>query len=112
MRSPIFGSVFCIAGLAFSGPTFAVDYNDHVAICKEIDANAKHALSLDVEGRQKKCVCETSQLQMLVEPDKYRLMVDWMIDAEAFAKNNPDILGGGFMSDVISSGMQAKLACQ
>lgn len=111
LQEGVVRKLLCIVLLYFSGLAVAMDYHDHRAICALIDANTTHALSLDTQARQQRCICEVAELEKLLKPDKYRVVIDWRIDPKAFAKNRPNE-ALEVMSEAFTAGTEAALACK
>ena len=106
MRNSLFGLLVCFAGSAF-----ALDFNDHAAVCEQIEANTTHAVSNDKEGRQKTCMCSLAEMEKRLEPEKYRMMLEWSLDAKAFALNNSDRIGE-FMSEAMAVNFAVMKLCR
>jgi len=101
-----------LLGLSFSAA--AIDYADHGAICKAIEANRTHAWAIGEKERfQTTCPCQLMEFEKMLEPLKYRAVVDWKIDAKAFAKNMPEgIKPLEFMSEIMPLNIKIEQTCK
>lgn len=105
-------SIGILLGLSF--PTKAVDYTDHQSICETVAANRTHAWHLGEKEKFKTtCPCELKEFEKILDPITYRALVDWKIDARAFAKNLPEGFNiSEFMSEVSLLGFKIEKACK
>jgi len=105
-------SIGIVLGVSFSAR--AVDYTDYQSICEAIADGRTHAWRIgEREKFNTSCPCELKEYEKVLEPVKYRAVVDWKIDARAFAKNVPEgIKMGEFMSEVLPLGFKIEKACK
>lgn len=101
-------------GMLIATSAHAVDYSDHGAICRAVEANRTHAWAVgEKEVFQTKCSCEVAVFENIMDRQMFEWAMAWKIDPKAFAKNLPDGLNPTqFMSDLLPVGIKAEQACK
>jgi len=77
-------------GMLIATSAHAVDYSDHGAICRAVEANRTHAWAVgEKEVFQTKCSCEVAVFENIMDRQMFEWAMAWKIDPKAFAKNLP-----------------------